>query len=324
MEANNKHIICNQIDIFLYALSNLFNFLFFCYSCLETIYWHLIEKRFCYDENIALYEEPYEKSEKNNNMFDNMAFYDSVAVIAGRAVVTIDPLPEKTKQQPPIVQQPTKKLRWWEDEENNVEIKKSAPSITEVKSEASISSDEGIEIKHRNSLSADEKPEKEEELEKLEVKRDQRSPSVNKLSRAQTLAVIDDGKRGLRLKERRMSRSQTFNFNTGAELPLVRQLSMPKFYLDTPDINQTEATIVKPPSSALSPVQPGISQFNFDLRSVVQMEKEKEKGDVRVSVPVHGEPERSSRLAQIREKLNPLKIRRQHSMTNVPNSSVHM
>lgn len=257
-------------------------------------------------------------------MFDNMAFYDSVAVIAGRAVVTIDPLPEKPKQQLPIVQQPTKRLRWWEDDDRNEKTKETVPYIAEEKSEGSISSDEGIEIKNTGSVSADEKPDKEEETEKLEVKKEQRSSSVNKLSRAQTLAVIDDGKRGLRLRERRMSRSQTFNFNTGAELPLVRQLSMPKFYLDTPDVTQTELTIVKPPSSALSPVQPGINQFNFDLRSVVQMEKEKEKGEARVSVPVHGEPERSSRLAQIRGKLNPLKIKRQHSMTNVPNSSIHM
>lgn len=102
------------------------------------------------------------------------------------------------------------------------------PSITEEKNEDTASSDEGIEIK-----SVEEKEE-----EKLEVK-SQRSPSANKLSRAQTLAVIDDGKRGLRLRERRMSRSQTFNFNTGAELPLVRQLSMPKFYLDTPDVHHT-------------------------------------------------------------------------------------
>lgn len=257
-------------------------------------------------------------------MFDNMAFYDSVAVIAGRAVVTIDPLPDKLKQVP-IVQQPTRRLRWWEDDKNE-KTKETVPSITEEKSEGSISSDEGIEIKNTGSISAEEKTDKEEETEKMEIKRDQRSPSVNKLSRAQTMAVIDDGKRGLKLRERRMSRSQTFNFNTGAELPLVRQLSMPKFYLDTPDVTHTESTIVKPPSSALSPVQPGISQFNFDLRSVVQIEKEKEKekGEPRVSVPVHGEPERSSRLAQIRGKLNPLKIKRQHSMTNVPNSSVHM
>lgn len=286
---------------------------------METIYWHLIEKRFCYDESIALYEEPYEKNEKNNNMFDNMAFYDSVAIIAGRAVVTIDPLPEKSKQQQPVVQQPMKRLRWWEDEKHE-KMKETVPSIMEEKSESSISSDEGIEIKTNGYLSADEKT----EAEKLEVKKDQRSPSVNKLSRAQTLAVIDDGKRGLRLRERRMSRSQTFNFNTAAELPLVRQLSMPKFYLDTPDVAHTETAIAKTPSTALSPVQPGLNQFNFDLRSVVQMEKEKEKGEVRMSVPVHGEPERSSRLAQIRGKLNPLKIKRQPSMTNVPNSSIHM
>lgn len=57
---------------------------------------------------------------------------------------------------------------------------------------------------------------------------------------------------------------------------------------------------MKTPSTALSPVQPHI-RFNFDLRSVVQMEKEKDYSKSQTQVPVHGEIERSSRLAQIRE-----------------------
>jgi hypothetical protein len=101
--------------------------------CFETCYWHLIEKRFCYDESIALYEVP-EKEEKNNNFFDNMAFYDSVSVIAGRAIVTIDPLPEEK----PIVQQPTRKLRWQNyqpEEEKHESISKSVPAICEMTTE---------------------------------------------------------------------------------------------------------------------------------------------------------------------------------------------
>lgn len=57
------------------------------------------------------------------------------------------------------------------------------------------------------------------------------------------------------------------------------------------------------------------------------MEKEKAKtepGGGTGCAPVHGDPERSSRLAQIRVKLNPLKIKRQQSMTGMPNSSIHM
>lgn len=49
-------------------------------------------------------------------MFDNMAFYDSVSVIAGRAIVTIDPLPEKDKDgaAQPVVQQPRR--LWWQEQ----------------------------------------------------------------------------------------------------------------------------------------------------------------------------------------------------------------
>lgn len=78
------------VKIWILYLSIFFNF-----SCFETCYWHLIEERFCFDETIASYQEPIAKEEKNNNLFDNMAFYDSVSVIAGRSIVTIDPLPEK-------------------------------------------------------------------------------------------------------------------------------------------------------------------------------------------------------------------------------------
>lgn len=55
----------------------------------------MIEKRFCFDDEIALYEVPEISQEKNNNIFENAVFYDSVSVIAGRSVVTIEPLPTK-------------------------------------------------------------------------------------------------------------------------------------------------------------------------------------------------------------------------------------
>ena len=127
-----RHHLC-----FYLAFMRLFHFIsmrvkwnaVFCFSCLETCYWHLIEKRFCYDESIALYEVP-EKEEKNNNCFDNLAFYDSVSVIAGRAIVTIDPLPEEK----PIVQQPTRKLRWQNEVRNRIipqEITRAIPRISE-------------------------------------------------------------------------------------------------------------------------------------------------------------------------------------------------
>lgn len=74
---------------------------FICFSCLETIWWHTIEKRFCFDDEIALYEVPESSyQEKNNNIFENAVFYDSVSVIAGRSVVTIEPLPVKLNVTP--------------------------------------------------------------------------------------------------------------------------------------------------------------------------------------------------------------------------------
>lgn len=256
-------------------------------------------------------------------MFDNMAFYDSVAIIAGRSIVTIDPLPEKQRQ--PIVHQPKKLVRWFEDDNSDSEIlKENIPVIVEDKCNVSTSSDEISQdtTDSASNLRVEPKADKEDETGKTAVKNEQRSPSISKLGRAQTLAVIDDEikMRKKSLRERRMSRSQTFNFNTNSELPLIRQLSMPKFYLDTPDIHQKETTIVRSPSMALmSPVQP-VNQFSFDLRSVVQMEKEKDQS----RVPVHVEPERSSRLAHMRGKLIPLKIKGHSPMSNVPNSTVYM
>lgn len=57
-----------------------------------------------------------------------MAFYDSVAVIAGRSIVTIDPLPTEQK---PIVQQPTRRLRWDTLSKRKNFISKSVPIINE-------------------------------------------------------------------------------------------------------------------------------------------------------------------------------------------------
>lgn len=265
-------------------------------------------------------------------MFENMAFFDSVSIIAGRAIVTIDPIPEKTKQ-PPVVHQP-KRIKWFvqdDDKKNEENDKKSnnkenIPVINTNNADSDSDKQDDVSSKNSLNLSVNTQGSKDSILEKPGQRRDQRSPSVSKLNRAQTLAVIrnDDDiqmrKKGLR--ERRMSRSQTFNFNynNNIELPLIRQSSMPKFYLDTPD--QTDSAMVKTPGTALSPVP--TTRFDFDLRSVVQLEKDKEMEMKSGHVPVHGDPERSSRLAQIRGKLRPLKIKRQQSVSNIPNSVLHM
>lgn len=262
-------------------------------------------------------------------MFENMAFFDSVSIIAGRAIVTIDPLPEKQKELP-VIHQP-KRIKWFEveddDNEENADKfnnKDNIPVINAHKVDSDSDKQDHVSSKNALNLSVKTHDSNDSIFEKAVKARDQRSPSVSKLNRAQTLAVIrnDDDiqmrKKGLR--ERRMSRSQTFNFNNNIELPLIRQASMPKFYLDTPDY--TDSAVVKTPGTALSPVP--TFRFDFDLRSVVQLEKDKEMENKAGHVPVHGDPERSSRLAQIRGKLRPLKIKRQPSVSNLPNSVLHM
>lgn len=260
-----------------------------------------------------------------------MAFFDSVSIIAGRAIVTIDPLPEKQKEHP-VVHQP-KRIKWFEvgdddktNEENDEKSnnKENIPVMNANSAHSDSDKQDNVSSKNALNLSVQTLNLKDSTFEKAVKTRDQRSPSVSKLNRAQTLAVIrnDDDiqmrKKGLR--ERRMSRSQTFNFNNNIELPLIRQASMPKFYLDTPDY--TDSAIAKTPGTALSPVP--TSRFDFDLRSVVQLEKDKEMENKSGQVPVHGDPERSSRLAHIRGKLRPLKIKRQQSVSNIPNAALHM
>lgn len=79
-------------------------------------------------------------------MFDNMAFYDSVSVIAGRAIVTIDPLPEKDKDGfgLPVVQQP-RRLRWQEQVRNEARnghvVMRDNPALLEKSSDEGTSTD---------------------------------------------------------------------------------------------------------------------------------------------------------------------------------------
>ncbi|XP_044263604.1 uncharacterized protein LOC123010631 isoform X1 [Tribolium madens] len=282
-------------------------------SCFESCYWHLIEKRFCYDESIALYEVP-EKEEKNNNFFDNMAFYDSVSVIAGRAVVTIDPLPEEK----PIVQQPTRKLRW----ENEVlgqnrweKLSKSVPAIFDAakKEEEKQKSEEEKKTEHeRKNNDKSDKSRDAVDKPKLEtLKPENLVPEIRRRS----------------LAERRLSKSLYLKIDQPKEIPIIRQQSMPKFYVDTPEErDQQHTSMFRTPSSALASPVPKSSAFVYDLYSVVQMERERVK-HMDTQVPVHRkESDRSSRLLQIRDKI---KLRRVKSslgtpVTNLPHSHQHI
>ncbi|KYB26400.1 uncharacterized protein LOC103313705 isoform X2 [Tribolium castaneum] len=282
--------------------------------CLESCYWHLIEKRFCYDESIALYEVP-EKEEKNNNFFDNMAFYDSVSVIAGRAVVTIDPLPEEK----PIVQQPTRRLRWENEQlgQNRWEkLSKSVPAIFDAakkeEEREKIEAEKRAEDEGNSGQNPEPEPRDSVDKPKLEtLKPENLVPEIRRRS----------------LAERRLSKSLYLKIDQPKEIPIIRQQSMPKFYVDTPEErDQQHTSMFRTPSSALASPVPKSSAFVYDLYSVVQMERERVK-HMDTQVPVHRkESDRSSRLLQIRDKI---KLRRVKSslgtpVTNLPHSHQHI
>jgi len=250
-----------------------------------------------------MYEVP-EKEEKNNNFFDNMAFYDSVSVIAGRAVVTIDPLPEEK----PIVQQPTRKLRWQEEElpMKKNSISKSVPTIYEVTDEDS--PEEKSEDDHIKEKSKSE--------DKIDVR-----PKMATLSPESLDSVIELRRKSLR--ERRMSKSLYLQIGHPKEIPLIRQQSMPKFYLDTPDESQTASFFRSPSTALMSPI-PSQPAFLYDLSSVVQMEKEREQTESPKDTDKSSKP-LNTRLTQIKERI---KLKRSKSslgtITNLPHSHQHI
>lgn len=311
-----------------------------CCSCIESCYWHLIEKRFCYDESIALYEEPRKWVEREkSNAFENMAFYDQVSLIAGRSIVTIDPLPKEPK---PIEHQPIRRIRWWEDNiderhkenetKNKQHLKPSVvPTIYESSAEDLTSSMEEVDSiitkKVSIKIHLDTKNDTNEKEQDKESSTD--TKSLSNTSASQSLLNVNDPVklRKKSLKERRMSRSLTLSIDRTLELPVIRQISMPKFYIDTPEINQTDSCILNAPSTALtSPVVPR-SQFGFfDLRSIVQMENEHRSSNPHhyPAVPVHRQGSPISRLSLIKERLKSTKLKRQGSATNLPNSIHHI
>lgn len=253
-----------------------------CQSCLETCYWHLIEKRFFFDEDIALYEDP-EKPEKNNNMFENLAFYDSVSVIAGRAVVTIEPISDKK----PIIVQPRLQhhLDGWNDD--SFIFTRSEPTIVQIENAKNkypkftispCSTEESLEPVFDTSKSLDDLKTFNEHRE-TQYNMGGSSPQL-KLGLSNNLHVPDTNRRKS-LLERRMSKSLHLiieNDREKDELPIIRQQSMPKFFIGAPEEHQIENTAFKTPSSALSCPVPAYNKkgFVYDLSSVVQLEKERE------------------------------------------------
>nr|CAI5850250.1 unnamed protein product [Callosobruchus analis] len=323
----------------------------------------MIEKRFCFDESIALYSEPVVagKEEKNNNLFDNIAFYDSVSVIAGRAVVTIDPLPAADKKDDVIVQQP-RRLTWQERLKNDrntshqralpaleekAEPKKEKPAsisrIEELKNEERAIKESSLSNARMFTLESGTNEEDEENSSKsLDTRRgsidqDSKLSAINKSFSCGSILdvskepndsrttfksennLMDDMKVELRkksLSERRLSKSLYLKIDYPKELPIIRQSSVPKFYLDTPEQNQTESTLIKTPLTALqSPMICDKDGFCFDLKSVVQMEKLKQQVQKENPNNIHRE---SSRLSHIKGKIKLRKSKSTLSANSLP------
>lgn len=126
------------------------------------------------------------------------------------------------------------------------------------------------------------------------------------------------------LRERRMSKSLHLKIEQSKELPLVRQQSMPKFYLDTPSLEEQAAMYSRSPTASLVSPLPKKAGFQYDLYSVVQIENE--KSQINANVKVHRkDSERSSRLLQMKEKIM---LKRSKSslgtVTNLPHSHHHI
>ncbi|KAL1493885.1 hypothetical protein ABEB36_009569 [Hypothenemus hampei] len=309
-----------------------------CQNCLESCYWNLIEEKFCFDESIALYEDPVKKSnEKNNNMFDNMAFYDSVSVIAGRAIVTIDPLePRRIKEQRPVIEQPRKRLQWPEKNSKDLDanyLKSIMQDHDKQTIKTNSDTEDGMENDIREKLLIRKVPHL--LTEKYPIKKSVSFHNIpNKTSsssedeidskiKSSSSTLLEEDEvtlRGKSLRERRMSKSLSLKLgDIPKELPIIRQNSMPKFYLDTPDENQMkDSSLIK--SSAMALKSPMDNKFDFDLQSVVQMEKERQTTQARQPpAPIHRE---TSKLNLIKDKILK-KSKSTISVSNLPHTN-HM
>lgn len=101
------------------------------------------------------------------------------------------------------------------------------------------------------------------------------------------------------------------------EVPIIRQHSVPKFFLETPEENQS--TLVNNlPSALVSPVTTS-SEFSYDLYSIVQMAKSKQQEEQNKTppVPIH----HANRLIQIKDRIRLKKSKSTLSASNIPHSN---
>lgn len=115
------------------------------------------------------------------------------------------------------------------------------------------------------------------------------------------------------LRERRMSKSLSLKLSLSQELPIIRQNSVPKFFLDSPDEHYTESTLVKGPLTALQSAQVATKGFAFNLQSVVQIETERQQQEKEIPT-VH----RVASKISLKDRMKLRKSKSTVSASNVP------
>lgn len=129
------------------------------------------------------------------------------------------------------------------------------------------------------------------------------------------------------LHERRMSKSFSLKLSLSQELPIIRQNSVPKFFLDSPDERYSESTLVKSPLTVLQSAKVASPEFKFDLKSVVHIQtkqeqevkdKEKEKPTIHRAASKISLKERAASKISLKDKMLLRKSKSTLSASNLP------
>lgn len=307
---------------------------------MESCYWHCCEKWFCYDESIALWEDP-EAECRNQNGWDNMAYWDSIAVIANRSIVTIQPTSENK-----IIQLPPQLILPNEDITDQLNLQEDLHRrLSEVFQHSSMLKDtplnninEADEVDSSTTLqlppakvifTLDDETEKDNEYNTLKESRShEQLNTIQEVAENTTMDYIKSGSAedlptaivpvaGL-FEAKSHERIYPMLSRRPTELRLIKQSSMPNFYVETPDLSG-----MPPPLShekiLTSPILPNTPKFKYDLRSIVEIEKNKQADEVSET------EQKSKRLIHLRKKIAPLIIKKPSlkNLTLKPNNENH-
>lgn len=249
-----------------------------------------------------------------------MAFYDSVSVIAGRAVVTID-LPEK-HDKTPIIVQPRRRHTLVKKSKSQSSINNIPEVVLDLDSDKRYESLGHEAERDEEYLSSVKKTVSFGDISKEKLNQEYNLAHTSAISETTFLALPTNVElRKKSLSERRQSRSLHIKIDSPKEIPIIRQSSVPKFFLDTPEMNQTESSLVKTPLASLQSPMICKDGFCYDLKSVVQIEKMNFSEKDKKNVPLVHKDSSAYRLGNIRDRILLKKSKSSVSSTNLPHSN---